>query len=76
MHLILGSERALFARYIVEAELNVDDFEITKEEDAPRGQRKGQLGGRWDKNKCAADEKPGGDGAVIVVYDVAHGRWP
>ena len=34
MPLILGSERALFDRYIVEAELNVDDFEITKESDA------------------------------------------
>ncbi len=35
MPLILGSERALFDRYIVEAELNVDEFEITKESDAP-----------------------------------------
>ncbi len=35
MSLILGSERALFDRHIVEAELNVDDFEITKERDAP-----------------------------------------
>ncbi len=34
MPLILGSERALFDRYIVEAELNVDEFEITKESDA------------------------------------------
>ena len=35
MPLILGSERALFDRHIVEAKLNVDDFEITKERDAP-----------------------------------------
>ncbi len=35
MSLILGSERALFDRYIVEAELNVDDFKIAKERDAP-----------------------------------------
>ena len=35
MSLILGSERALFNRHIVEAQLNVDNFEITKEEDAP-----------------------------------------
>ena len=35
MSLILGSERALFDRHIVEADLNVDDFEITKERDAP-----------------------------------------
>lgn len=35
MSVILGSERALFDRYIVEAELNVDDFDITKESDAP-----------------------------------------
>ena len=35
MSLILVSERALFDRCIVEAELNVDDFKITKERDAP-----------------------------------------
>ena len=35
MSLILGSERKLFERHIVEADLNVDDFEITKETDAP-----------------------------------------
>ncbi len=35
MSLILGSERALFDRHIVEADLNVDDFEITKDRDAP-----------------------------------------
>ncbi len=37
MSLILGSERALFDRHIVEPKLNVDDFEITKERDAPGG---------------------------------------
>lgn len=35
MSLILGSERALFDRCIVEADLTVDDFKITKETDAP-----------------------------------------
>lgn len=35
MSVILGSERALFDRYIVEAELNVDDFYMTRESDAP-----------------------------------------
>ena len=35
MSLILGRERAFFDRHIVEADLNVDDFEITKERDAP-----------------------------------------
>ena len=35
MPVILGRERALFDRHIVEADLNVDDFEITKERDAP-----------------------------------------
>ena len=35
MALILGSERALFDRHIVAADLNVDDFKITKESDAP-----------------------------------------
>ncbi len=35
MSLILGRERALFDRHIVEADLNVDDFEITKERDSP-----------------------------------------
>ena len=34
MSLIFGSERSLFDRYIVTAELSVDDFEITKERDA------------------------------------------
>jgi hypothetical protein len=36
MSLIHDSERALFNRHIVEAQLNVDNFEITKERDAPR----------------------------------------
>ncbi len=35
MSLIHDSERALFNRRIVEAQLNVDNFEITKERDAP-----------------------------------------
>ncbi len=35
MSLILGSERKLFDRHIVEADLNADDFEITKDTDAP-----------------------------------------
>ena len=35
MSLILDTERALFDRHIVEANLNVDDFKITKERDAP-----------------------------------------
>ncbi len=35
MSLILGSERLLYNRVIVEANLNVDAFEIKKEEDEP-----------------------------------------
>jgi len=35
MSVILDRERALFNRHIVEAQLNVDNFEITKERDAP-----------------------------------------
>ena len=35
MSLMLGRERALFDRHIVEADLSVDDFQITKERDAP-----------------------------------------
>ncbi|MFB3081857.1 MAG: hypothetical protein ACE1Z4_00125 [Gammaproteobacteria bacterium] len=35
MSQILGSERALFDRHIIEANLIMYDFEITKEEDAP-----------------------------------------
>jgi len=44
MSQILGSERALYNRVIVEAKLNVDAFEITKEEDVPRTEGKGSLG--------------------------------
>ncbi len=44
MSLILGSERALYNRVIVAAKLNVDAFEITKEEDAPGNKGKGNLG--------------------------------
>ena len=33
--MILGSERALFDRYIVTANLSIGDFQITKERDAP-----------------------------------------
>ena len=44
MSLILGRERALFDRHIVEAELNVDAFEIKKEEDAPGRKGFGSLG--------------------------------
>ena len=35
MSLILGSEQVRYDRVIVAAKLNVDDFEITKENDAP-----------------------------------------
>jgi len=35
MSLILGSERELFDRYIVTANLSIGDFQITKERDAP-----------------------------------------
>ncbi len=35
MSLILGSERVRYDRVIVAAKLNVNDFEITKERDAP-----------------------------------------
>ncbi len=44
MSQILGSERALYNRVIVEAKLNVDAFEITKEEDIPGTKGKGSLG--------------------------------
>lgn len=39
MHLVLGSERALYNHYIVEAELRIEDFEVGKEHDVP-GARK------------------------------------
>ncbi len=35
MSLILGSERELFDRHIVTANLSIGDFQITKERDAP-----------------------------------------
>ncbi len=35
MSLIVGSERVRYDRVIVAAKLNVDNFEITKENDAP-----------------------------------------
>ena len=35
MSVILGSERSLFDRHIIAANLNVDDFQTTKERDAP-----------------------------------------
>ncbi|MFQ5544806.1 MAG: hypothetical protein ACE5FE_02390 [Acidiferrobacterales bacterium] len=44
MPLILGSERLLYDRIIVAAKFSVDDFEITKEEDAPGTKGKGSLG--------------------------------
>ncbi len=44
MYLILGSERANFDHYIVEAELSVDAFEIKKEDDAPGRKGLGDLG--------------------------------
>ena len=44
MSLILGSERLLYNRAIVAAKLNVDSFEITKEEDVPGNKGKGSLG--------------------------------
>lgn len=44
MYLVLGSERANFDHYIVEAELNVNAFEVSKEEDAPGSKGFGSLG--------------------------------
>jgi len=46
MPLILGSERKLFDRCIVEVKLNVDDFEITKEKELP-GAPPQQMGTGW-----------------------------
>ena len=43
MSLILGSERALFDRHIVEADLSVDDFEITLERDTPGSKEKSSM---------------------------------
>lgn len=39
MHLILGSERALYNHYIVELRLDAHDFEISKEHDVPGTKR-------------------------------------
>ncbi len=44
MSLILGSERLLYNRVIVEANLNVDAFEIKKEEDDPGRKGFGSVG--------------------------------
>ncbi len=44
MHEILGSERILYNRCIWEAKLNVDDFEITVERDAPGTKGKSSKG--------------------------------
>lgn len=42
MYLVLGSERALYNHYIVEARLKVTDFEVGKEHDVPGvGKRSG-----------------------------------
>ena len=35
MSIILGSERALYNHYIVEVQLEIDDFEVGKEHDVP-----------------------------------------
>ncbi len=43
MFLILGSERKLFDRHIVEADLNVDDFEITLERNTPGSKEKSSM---------------------------------
>jgi len=43
MSLILGSERALFDRHIVEADLDVDDFEITLERVTPGSKEKSSM---------------------------------
>ena len=62
MSLILGSERALYNLVIVEAGLNVDAFEITKEEDVPGTKGKDSLGDV-------------GTGTVTVTYkptEIAH----
>ncbi len=55
MSLILGSERLLYNRVIVEAELNVDDFEITLERDSPEVERTDSLG-------------DAGTGTIKVIY--------
>jgi len=55
MSLIAGSERVLYDHVIIGAKLNVDDFEITEERDAPGIERKGRLG-------------HAGTGTVTVLY--------
>ncbi len=44
MSTVKGSKLASFHRIIVEAKLNIDAFEITKEVDAPGTKGKGNLG--------------------------------
>ncbi len=44
MSMAKGSKLASFHRVIVEAKLNIDAFEITKEEDAPGTKGKGSQG--------------------------------
>jgi len=55
MSLILGSKLAPFHRVIVEAELNVDDFEMTLERDWPEVERTDSLG-------------DAGTGTIKVIY--------
>ncbi len=40
MSIILGSERALYNHYIIEVQLSIDDFDVSKQHDIP-GTRKG-----------------------------------
>ncbi len=55
MSQILGSERLIYNRVIVAAKLNVDAFEITKEEDVPGTKGKGSL-------------REAGTGTIKVTY--------
>ncbi len=55
MYMILGSARANFDHYIVEAELSADSFEISKEDDAP---------GR----KGSGSSPDAGTGTIRVTY--------
>jgi len=50
-----GMDRSRFDRVIVEAKLNVDDFEITLERDSPEVERTDSLGGA-------------GTGTIKVIY--------
>ena len=62
MSMVKGSKLAPFHRVIVEAELNVDAFEITKEEDVPGTKGQGSL-------------SHAGTGTVTVTYkptEIAH----